>query len=175
MSQTVAGTEDLAADYAHAVLRTQTALKSLGPAIASVHEPVSPALARAAQATENAWRRIEHGYGLYTSSQIAKLLGYGGNRTWANAQRSAGRLLGVRRGGAYRYPGFQVSPGGKLAPVMADLLSLARQHDWSDESLVLWLSSPSEHMPADRHPADLLHEDPGLVLQAARSAMQPSW
>lgn len=175
MSQTAPEFEKKSAAFADALVRTDNALLSLGPAIAAVREPVSPQLARAAQATENAWRRMEHQFGLHSSAQIAELVGYRSNRTWASQQRSAGRLLGVRRGGGFRFPGFQVSPAGRIAPVMADLISAAREHGWSDESLALWLASPSGRMPDDRCPAEFLHDDPERVLSAARAAMQPAW
>ncbi|WP_448072272.1 hypothetical protein [Georgenia yuyongxinii] len=148
-------------------------LSSLSPAMTAAETSVSPQLARAAQATENAWREIEHEFGLLTSSKAAERMGYSGNRTWASAQRRAGRLLGVRRGGAYRYPGFQLDP--EVAPFVSELVAVAREHDWSDESVVLWLCSPSAWIPGDRRPVDLLRAEPHLVLTAAVSAMSPQW
>lgn len=139
------------------------------------HGSMSPALASAARATEDAWRRLEHRFGLYTGAEIAQLLGYGEDHEWASSQRRAGKLLGVRLRGQYRYPGFQVRPDGALSEVMADLVRLAREHGWSDESLALWLASPSGSMPDDCSPAAMLHDDPRLVLAAARISMQPTW
>ena len=155
--------------------RVRRALQSLGPAIAALPGQISPSITRAAQAGENAWTRLEERFGLYSSSEIARRLGYEGNRTWANTQRRARRLLGVERGSAYRYPGFQISPDGRLAPVVEELLHLAQEHHWSDESLALWLASPSGTMPDDRAPAELLHTDPALVRAAAERVMEPSW
>ena len=176
MSQTASSNpERVASELLEDQERVRRALDSLGPALAALREPVSPSIARAAQATENAWRRLEHRFGLHSSSEIAKLLGYEGNRTWANGQRAVGRLLGVRRGSGYRYPGFQVSPEGTLAAVVKDLLHLARERGWSDGSLALWLASPSGSMSDDRPPAEFLHTDPALVLKAAERVMAPAW
>lgn len=148
-------------------------LSSLSPAMAGAASPVSPQLARSAQATENAWRAIEEEFGLLTSTEAAQQMGYGSNRTWASAQRRDGKLLGIRRGGAYRYPGFQLDPD--VMPLIGELIALARHHGWSDESLVLWLCSPSGWMPEDRRPAEFLNEQPGTVRAAAASAMAPQW
>ncbi|MPV35735.1 hypothetical protein [Georgenia subflava] len=148
-------------------------LSSLSPAMAAAATSVSPQLARAAQATENVWRQIGQEFGLLTSTEAAEHMGYGSNRTWASAQRKAGRLLGVRRGGAYRYPGFQLDAA--LVPSISELVGIARQHDWSDESVVLWLCSPSGWMPGGGRPVDSLHQEPRSVIDAARSAMAPRW
>lgn len=169
------GSERIASALVEDQQRVRRALDTLGPAMAALSEPVSPSIARAAQATENAWRRLDHRFGLHSSTEIAERLGYQANRTWANTQRSAGRLLGVRRGSGFRYPGFQVSPEGRLVPAIKELISLARERGWSDESLTLWLASPSGAMPDDRAPAELLHDDPRLVLEAARRVMEPAW
>lgn len=155
--------------------RVRQALESLGPAIAAVHVPVSPSIARAAQATENAWRRIENDFGMHSSRQIAKLLGFEGNRTWASVQRARGNLLGVQRGRGYQYPGFQVGPQGQLSPAIRQLLELAGEYDWSNESLALWLGSSSGSMPEGRAPAEFLHTDPDRVIRAAREVMEPAW
>ncbi|WP_194164908.1 hypothetical protein [Pseudactinotalea sp. HY160] len=148
-------------------------LSSLAPAMAAADRELSPQLARAAQATENAWREIADEFGLLTSGEAAARMGYGPNRTWASTRRRAGTLLGVRRGGGYRYPGFQFDRD--VSPVIEDLLTLADQADWSAESLLLWLCSPSGWLAGDDRPVDRLQDAPGAVLDAARSAMAPRW
>lgn len=148
-------------------------LSSLSPAMAGAAHPVSPQLARSAQATENAWRTIEEEFGLLTSTEAAQQMGYGGNRTWASTQRRAGKLLGIQRGGGFRYPGFQLDP--HVMPLIGELIALARHHGWSDESLVLWLCSPSAWMLEDRRPVEFLGERPETVRAAAASAMAPQW
>lgn len=148
-------------------------LSSLSPAMAGAEVAVSPQLARSAQATENAWREIEDEFGLLSSTEAATRMGYGSNRNWASAQRRAGKLLGVRRGGAYRYPGFQLDP--EVMPLIGGLVALARENEWSDESLVLWLCSPSGWMPEDRRPVELLRDHPEAVRSAAESAITPQW
>ncbi|WP_394214373.1 hypothetical protein [Brachybacterium vulturis] len=148
-------------------------LSSLAPAMAGAEIAVSPQLARSAQATENVWREIEDEFGLFTSTEAAERMGYGGNRAWASAQRRAGKLVGVRRGGAYRYPAFQLDP--EVMPLIAELVALAREHDWSDESVVLWLCSPSGWMPEGRRPVEFLREDADAVRASAELAMAPQW
>lgn len=148
-------------------------LSSLSPAMAGAETTVSPQLARSAQATENAWREVEEEFGLLTSTEAAERMGYRSNRTWASAQRKAGKLLGIRRGGAYRYPGFQLE--AEVMPLIAELIAIARRHDWSDESVVLWLCSPSGWMPEDHRPVELLRDEPDAVRAAAESAMAPQW
>lgn len=129
----------------------------------------------AEHATEAAWEGLEQQYGLYRASEIGQMLGYTPHRTRVEDQHAAGLMLGVRRGSSLRYPGFQVGPDGKLAPIVGDLISLARGQGWTDESLALWLANSSGSMPDGRPPAELLHEDPQLVLEAAKRIMQPSW
>ncbi|MGC0251230.1 hypothetical protein [Pseudactinotalea sp. Z1748] len=149
-------------------------LASLAPALEALPTRVSPQIARAAQATENAWRDIEIEFGMLTSTEVAQRLGYGPNRTWASNQRKAGRLVGVRRGGRYLYPGFQIAQG-RVVPAMAGLLELAEEHTWSSESLVLWLCSPSGRFAEGQRPVDVLHGDAEAVLVAAGEAMAPPW
>lgn len=148
-------------------------LSSLSPAMAGAEDPVSPQLARSAQATENVWQEIEEAFGLLTSTQTAEQMRYGTNRTWASVQRRSGKLLGVRRGSAYRYPGFQLD--SEVMPLIGELVALARHYDWSDESVVLWMCSPSGWMPEGRRPVELLREQPDTVRSAAESAMAPQW
>lgn len=148
-------------------------LSSLSPAMAGAETPVSPQLARSAQATENVWRQIEEEFGLHTSTQAAERMGYGSNRTWASVQRTGGKLLGIRRGGAYRYPGFQLDPD--VLPLIGELIAIARQYDWAAESVVLWLCSPSDWMPEGRRPVEFLRAEPATVRVAAESAMAPQW
>lgn len=148
-------------------------LSSLAPAMTAAETAVSPPLARAAQATENAWRAIDEEFGLLSSTEAAEHMGYGRNRTWASTQRREGRLLGIRRGSGYRYPGFQLDRS--IMPTIARLIAIAREHEWSEESVVLWLCSPSGWMPGDGRPVELLREGPEAVLAAARAAMSPQW
>jgi len=148
-------------------------LASLAPAMTAAPTPLSPQLARAAQATENTWREIDAEFGLLSSTEAAETMGYGANRTWAAANRKNGRLLGVRRGGGFRYPGFQLTPD--VLPVIAHLIDIARQNAWSAESVVLWLCSPSGWLADDHRPVDLLAEEPHAVLEAASSAMAAHW
>lgn len=135
---------------------------------------VSPQTARALQATENAWRTVDEAFGLLSSGEVARLLGRQiTNRALVSRLRTQGRLLGVRRLNAYKYPGFQFDGHGNIEPVVADLLRLAKRIGWKQEDLVLWLCAPSGYFAGDR-PVDRLHE-PDELLARAENALLTEW
>lgn len=60
-------------------------------------------MAAGVQATENAWRRMEEEFGLITGAQVPSHSGSSqGRGGFASHQRKAGKLLGIKRGNAYR-------------------------------------------------------------------------
>jgi len=151
------------------------AQESLSASVLDLETTVSPQVARSVQATENAWRRMDAEFGLLAAEDVAVRLGYAPtNRAWAATHRRASQLLGVRRGGRYRYPGFQLTDTGVL-PVVPKLLELAAAHDWAPEGLALWLCTPTGYLEDGARPVDLLAEDPAAVLAAAASYVQPRW
>jgi hypothetical protein len=91
-------------------LRLRRSLASLAPVMQKL--PQIPAgVARVAQATENAWQRIDDEFGLLSSTDVARLAGSKTpNRALANSLRLDGKLLAVKRLNSYRYPGFQWRP-----------------------------------------------------------------
>lgn len=137
-------------------------------------EQVSPQLARARQATEKMWNRLESEFGLLTGQEVAGLLGAEPNdRNLTAAKRTARKVIGVRRGNAYLYPGFQFEHGAILA-VIPPLIQLADDNGRSLESLTAWMLSPSTSFEEEDRPVDHLHE-PEAVLASAKNTFEVQW
>ncbi|TFC86916.1 DNA-binding protein [Cryobacterium sp. TmT2-59] len=134
----------------------------------------SPQLARAVRATAEVWRRLEEEFGLLTSGEVAELLGVTpAGPSWVAAQRKARKIIGVRRGNTYRYPGFQFDHQTVL-PVIAPLLELARANGWSSDDLTLWIFGPTTSFVQEDRPVDHLRE-PEAVLATATLTMEALW
>lgn len=163
-----------------AMAHEQGSLDELSDAMARIAEPLSPAVARAAQATENAIKSIEDEFGLLTSTQVAELLGSqakgNASRSLANEKRGRGELLAIRRLNKYLYPGFQFDCAqGRVKPLVRDLLQLADAHDWESADVVLWLVSPTSYLEDESRPVDHIDKDPELVLDVAQNAWSVEW
>lgn len=159
-------------DHHHASLSASE--QDLAAAMARAGRAVSPQTARALQATENAWRTIETTFGLLSSGQVARLLGRKvTDRSLVSRLRTGGRLLGVRRLNAYKYPGFQFDVHGHIEPVVADLVGLAKRIGWKHEDVVLWLCAPSGYFAGGR-PVDHLRE-PDVLLARAEDDFLTEW
>lgn len=134
----------------------------------------SPQLLRSQQATRNMWNRLQVEFGLLTGREVAELLGAGpNNRTFAPSLRTARKVIGVKRGNGYRYPGFQFEHGAIL-PVIEPLIRLADANGWTAESLTMWMLSRSTSFPQEDRPVDHLHE-PEAVLASAKNAFEIEW
>lgn len=163
-----------------AMVRERGSLGELSDAMARMTEPLAPAVARAAQATENALKSIEDEFGLLTSTQVAQLLGSQakGNaaRSLANEKRQRGELLSIRRLNKFLYPGFQFDHArGQVKPFIKELLQLADEHDWESADVVLWLVSPTTYFENESRPVDHIDADPELVLDIAQRAWAIEW
>ena len=80
------------------VARQREARRRLKQAIQDEAAPVTPAVAAATQATENAWRQLEDEFGMFTSTEVSELLSPRGvNRKLASDMRTRGEILGTRR------------------------------------------------------------------------------
>ncbi|OMH23785.1 hypothetical protein BKD30_10365 [Tersicoccus phoenicis] len=125
-------------------------------------------------ATENVWASVEAEFGLLTSVQVAALTGSKkSSRSLAADQRAAGKIMGVRRGNAYLYPGFQFdTANGRVRPAIPRLVATARDCGWDGEDLILWLVSPSGYFGSDRPVEHLGDED---VLDKLRRAATVDW
>ncbi|HEX2247808.1 MAG TPA: hypothetical protein VHH13_09690, partial [Arthrobacter sp.] len=147
-----------------ALVQVHKSVAALGPAMAAVDVPTSSALAASIQSTENLWRAIRDEWGLLSSSDVAHLLGAKtANRSYASDQRKAGRILGVKRGQAYAYPGFQFDHrAGKVLPVVPRLIAEARAIGLDDEDLVFWLCTQSGYFGGVR-PVDRLGDQDDLI------------
>ncbi|WP_427007043.1 hypothetical protein [Pseudarthrobacter sp. H2] len=164
--------EELLIDSA---VNMELSIIALGSALESVGGPVSPQLARSVQATENVWRDMESEFGLLTSTEVSQAVGSKSpNRSYASDQRAAGRLLAIKRSGAYRYPGFQIDRlEHRIRPVMADLLLAANEAGRSEASLALWMTVPTGYLDGAR-PVDQLAR-PEKVVEAARQSFNIQW
>lgn len=167
---------DALGERERSLMALRQSIQSLGDAATHLKDPLSPPAARAVVAAERAWRSIEEEFGMLSSVEVAELMGArSGNRTFASHRRSAGKLLGVRRGNRYVYPGFQFDRAtGVTLPVLEPLLKLANEAAWSPESVALWSCGPSRHLD-DKRPVDALVGNPELVLEAAEKRMLPQW
>ena len=147
---------------------------ALGNAIHSAQVSASPALARAVQAQQNVYDRIDAEFGLLTSAQVADRMGSRAmaRRNAATAARADGRLLAIRRGRYLLYPGFQFDAEG-VRPVIADLRAVAVGHGWDEASLIEWMVSPTTYLHGQR-PVDVL-DDPEGLLDVAQKALGVSW
>lgn len=165
--------------FAHGVavnamaLNYENGARALGMAMAASPVLLSPAQARSLQAAENIWRHVEHEFGLFNSVEVATLLSRKPTRTPASQLRSEGAIVGIIRGNSYRFPGFQFDRGA-VRPVMAKLITAARDNNRSDEDLVYWLTSPSSFFREEDRPVDHLHEEE-RVLDAALEQFEGSW
>ena len=170
-----------AAEVAHFVVlvREQGSLDELSNAMARIQDPLPPAMARAAQATNNALKSIEDEFSLLTSAQVAQLLGSTSSqaavRSLANDMRGRGELLHIRRLNKYLYPGFQFNRSlGRVEPLVKPLLQLADSSSWEPEDVVLWLCSPTTYFEDGSRPVDHFAE-PDLVIDVARRAWGVDW
>ena len=122
--------------------------------------------AAAIQSTENLWRAISDEWGLLSSSDVATLLGANSaTPSYASEQRKAGRLLGVKRGQAYAYPGFQFDRKAReVLPAVPRLIAEARAMGMDDEDLIFWLCTRSRYFGGDR-PVDHLGDQEDLLEQ----------
>jgi hypothetical protein len=136
-------------------------------ALESVDGDVSPQLARSVQAHINLVKQIGREFGLLTESEAQVVLG-GGNAPdlpdfW------------VRYRGETLYPAFlfEPSPGReapmRVRPLLKDLKEIADEYDWSGQSVVLWMTSPTTFFADHGRPVDHLHE-PAKVVAAFTDA-----
>lgn len=170
-----AAMDDAVGTAAADLARTRRNVAALGSAIRSAHlTTASPALARAVQAQQNLYDAIGAEFGLYTSAQVADLLGShaAARRNAATAARAAGRLLALRRGNRLVYPGFQFTASG-IRPVIAELRALGAEHGWDEAGLIEWLMGPTTYLGGKR-PADVL-DDPERLVAVAADAFGVSW
>lgn len=147
---------------------------ALGAALHAAGLTSSPELARATQAQQDLYNRIDVEFGLLTSTQVADRLGSRARarRNAAAAARREGKLIALQRGRYLAYPGFQFGPRG-ARPVIARLRTFATRNGWDETSLIEWLVRPTTYLDG-RRPVDILDEG-DRVMQVARDAFGVSW
>lgn len=151
------------------------ATHDLETALSGLRSSVDPAVARAAQATENVWREVDAEFGLLKSGEVGALLGASkSNREFVAVRRNRGELLGVVRNNGYLYPGFQFEQQtGTVRSWVKPLLELAAETGQGAADVLFWMMSPTTYFNGDR-PADHVN-DGDLLLDVARRAWSVQW
>ncbi|BCI91299.1 hypothetical protein NIIDMKKI_65050 [Mycobacterium kansasii] len=156
--------------------RLRESAQAVGAALSSVAVYTEPAVARAVQAEQNLYARIEAEFGLLTSTEAGKRMGSRSSapRNLATTAHRNKALVAVRRGNYLAYPGFQFGADGKPLPAIERLRDVAETNGWSETGLVQWLCAPTTYLDGDR-PVDHLLTEPDRVLAVAAEAMAVSW
>ena len=163
-------------DLAIATQRVRESAQAVGAALSSVAVYTEPAIARAVQAEQNLYARIETEFGMLTSTEVGKRMGSRSRapRNLATTAHRNNQLVAVRQGNHLAYPGFQFGPDGQPLAVISRLREVADANDWSEAGLVQWLCSPTTYFHGDR-PVDHLTKDPDRVVAVAGDALAVSW
>jgi hypothetical protein len=137
-------------------------------------KPQTPAgYTRSVADTHRKWLAIDTEFGLLSSSEVAERIDKEKEDAGlASDLRQKGLLLAVSTPDGFRYPGFQFADG-EIRPVIHELVDAMREGGWSDESLIIWLCSPSKSFADGGRPVDHLG-DPKL-LPAAVAMMAVDW
>ena len=165
-----------AEDLVVATQRVRESAQAVGAALASVPLYTEPAIARAVQAEQNLYSRIEQEFGMLTSTEAGKRMGSRSRapRNFAAAAHRDNALVAVRQGNHVLYPGFQFGPDGQPLAVIRRLRKIAEANDWSEAGLVQWLCSPTTYLNGDR-PVDHLSSDPDRVVAVAADDLAIEW
>ena len=159
-----------------ATQRVRESARAVGAALASVAVYTEPAIARAVQAEQNLYARIDAEFGMLTSTEAGQRMGSRSRapRNLATTAHRNNQLLAVRQGNHLAYPGFQFGSDGQPLAVISRLRETAEANEWSEAGLVQWLCSPTTYFDGDR-PVDHLREDPDRVVAVAGDALAVSW
>jgi hypothetical protein len=163
-------------DLTAASRRVRESAHAVGAALSSVTVYTEPAVARAVQAEQNLYARIDTEFGMLSSTEAGKRMG-SRSRAPRNLATTAHRnkaLLAVRQGNYLAYPGFQFGADGQPLAVIGHLREIAEANDWSEAGLVQWLCSPTTYFDGDR-PVEHLTDDPDRVVAVAAEALAVSW
>jgi hypothetical protein len=134
----------------------------------------SPAQALLAQGESEARWGLLQEFGALTSEEIADRRSRAKNRhAIANRWRSEEKIFGVEARGRRVFPGFQFD-GESLAPepIVAQVLAALPREEMSEWETALWWVAADPWLEG-RRPVDLMHEDPGAVLDAASALARP--
>lgn len=133
------------------------------------------ALSAATQARENVVRALEAEFGLLTSTEVAMRMGArtASAPSASSDLRESDRVLSIRHGDGYRFPGFQFDARSRIKPLISPFIAIARERGWSIEDATLWMLSSTRYLHGDR-PVDRI-DDVGAVLEAAWEAWGIEW
>lgn len=163
-------------DLTVATQRVRESAQAVGAALSSVAVYTEPSIARAVQAEQNLYARIDAEFGLLTSTEAGKKMGSRSRapRNLAATAHRNNQLVAIRRGNHLVYPGFQFGPDGQPLAVIRRLREVAEANDWSEAGLVQWLCSPTTYFDGDR-PVDHRLKDPDRVVAVAADDMAIEW
>lgn len=127
---------------------------------------------------EERWRQVEVTWGLLTVAEVAEATGAkaeGASAKVSNLRRRNG-LLGIKRGGVLRYPGFFFVEGTKgasaVAPAWSQLKEMLVPAGWSEADTIAWVAAPNVWLDG-RSPAQEIQDEPDQVTPAlARAAAE---
>ncbi len=149
------------------------ALRSLSNTMSTIHREISPALARAAQASENLQKSIgeEFGYlstaefsGVFTDERLSEP-----NLRLAGDMRRRGELMALKRHNRLHYQAFQVDLNERqIYPWVQKLLTVANDYNRSQAGVIYWLVSPSTYFAEQNRSIDHFREEPDWVINLAR-------
>jgi len=133
-----------------------------------------PGYIRSILRTEDLWREIDKRFGLLAYSQVKELMPEDEfNRSMVSEAEESPNMLRVLRVDSYRYPGFQFESDGTVKPVIQRLINLMRQFNRSEESLTLWLCSPSTYFYGSPEPVH--HLDEVSFIEDVTNYMKIDW
>ncbi len=173
----VSSTARVTREFERSRVDLEAAVTSLGEAFQALRDkqlPVSPATVQSVQSTQNRWQQVEEEFGLLSSGEVAARQG-SANRQLAYDQRRTGRLLGIRRGARWVYPGFQFDADGQPRMVVAEVARLGSSAGWTAADVLLWFTTPTTYLPDDKRPVDLLDSDPDLVVAGGKARFNERW
>ena len=115
------------------------------------------------------WTSMEREDGLYTILEAAQRLGFGyGPNLRASQLTGEERVLAVKRGGHFMYPGFQFDvPGGRVIPSVKDVIRRGRGMGWTDEQIALWFYTSNSALQGKR-PVDIRDDEKKLISTAEK-------
>lgn len=120
-------------------------------------------------AAADPWERVRREFGLYTASELAERLDFGGTDN-ARARHLTGKapVLAIVETGSVLYPGFQFDEKRtRMLPAVKDTIRLGRLSGRRDEELVRWFFRPNPLLSGKR-PVDLREDEEQLLPAAER-------
>jgi len=132
--------------------------------------PVSPDLMKEAQMAGRARSALVQSGNWLTAAQVSKLAGYSDSNPSAqpNKWKRDGQIFAIRHNGIDYYPDYCLDQEAEFRPrkELAKILAVLREKkdDWR---IAYWFASVNSFLGGKR-PQDVLAEQPGKVLSAAR-------